>query len=195
MENISTGAQGVAVALEPSEADALDAVRVLLRYIGEDPTREGLADTPRRFLKMLRERTAPVVFNPTTFAGEAYDEMIVQDGIPFYSLCEHHMLPFFGTATVAYIPRDRIVGLSKLARLVDAQANALQNQERITTQIADRLSEFTGSQDVAVVLRARHMCMEMRGVKKPGTHTTTSRLRGVFRSESTARAELMALIK
>ena len=148
---------------------AEDLVRELLKELGEDPTREGLQDTPRRYVKFLREFLNPPAFNFTTFTNEGNDQMVVQGPIPFYSLCEHHMAPFFGHAFVAYIPDKKLVGLSKLARCVDLYANRLQNQERITTQVAARLQEELEPHGVAVLMRAQHLCMEMRGVKPPAT--------------------------
>lgn len=168
-------------------------VREMLKWIGDDPSREGLRDTPKRHAKFLKEFVSPEPFEFTTFANEGGDDMIVQTGIPFYSLCEHHLAPFFGTAAVAYIPRGRIVGLSKLARAVDWYSRRLQNQERITHQVAKRLEEELTPEGVAVVLKGRHLCMEMRGVKKPGTQTTTSRMTGAFFENPSARAEFLSL--
>lgn len=175
---------------------ATAAVRTLLRFIGED-FREGLEETPTRHVKFLQDFVKPEPFNFTTFKGEGYDQMIFQGDIPFYSLCEHHLLPFFGTGYIAYIPGedDRIVGLSKLARTLEYFSRRLQNQERITMQVAEFLANELKPKGVAVILKARHMCMEMRGIKKPGTYTTTVQLFGVFRDNEAARAELMALVK
>jgi len=174
---------------------AQEAVKLLLEALGEDTTREGLQDTPKRVAKFYREFLSPDEFNFTVFSSEGYDEMIVQKNIPFFSLCEHHMAPFFGTATVAYIPNGKIVGLSKLARAVQHYARRLQNQERITSQVANKLNEELQPQGVAVILTARHFCMEMRGVKTTNTQTTTSKLIGAFKDEHETRAELMSLIK
>ena len=179
-------------ATRPTMAQAEAAVRTLLRFVDADPDREGLRDTPRRYVKALVEMTTPKPFEMTTFDAEGHDEMVVQRGIPFQSLCEHHVLPFFGTATVAYIPNGRIVGLSKLTRTVELFARQLQNQERITAQIADHLMQHLDAQGVAVVLEARHLCMELRGVRVPGATTVTSALRGVFATDDAARAELLA---
>jgi GTP cyclohydrolase I len=165
----------------------------MLSQLGEDTLREGLAETPKRYVKFLREFLAPAQFNFTCFDAEGTDEMICQHGIPFYSLCEHHVAPFFGTATVAYIPDKKIVGLSKLARCVDFYANRLQNQERITTQIAERLQEELQPKGVAVFLKAEHLCMQMRGVKKHGAATSTVKLLGMFKENSTTRAEFLSL--
>lgn len=168
-------------------------VRLLLEAIGEDPNREGLAETPRRMAKMLMELCEREKFNFTTFESEGMKEMVVQTNIPMYSLCEHHVLPFMGTAAVAYIPNGKIVGLSKLARAVRYCARGLQNQERITKSVADLLEEHLKPIGVGVVIKARHLCMELRGVCAPNVYTTTSELRGVLLEEASARAEFLAL--
>lgn len=178
---------------EDSKRDAEDSVARLLEHFGEDVTREGLQETPKRFVKFFEEFLNPPKWNCTTFASEGYDEMIVQTNIPFHSLCEHHIAPFFGTGTIAYIPNKRIVGLSKLARTLETFSRRLQNQERITTQIADFLEEELEPLGIAVVLNAKHMCMEMRGVKKHNTWTTTSMMRGIFKTDSKARNEIMQI--
>lgn len=176
----------------------------LLNELGEDTNREGLKNTPIRVAKFYEEFLSPPVFEFTAFDNDGSSEMIIQSDISFHSLCEHHLVPFYGTACVAYIPGKRIVGLSKLARCVDSFARKLQNQERITKQIADALFEaltvrVEGHEQkiepigVAVVLRARHLCMEMRGVKKPGAVTTTSCLYGAFKDEPSCRAEFLSL--
>jgi GTP cyclohydrolase I len=167
----------------------------ILQYLGEDPNREGLRETPKRYIKFLREFLEPKEFNFTTFDAEGTDEMIIQTNIPFYSLCEHHVAPFFGTANVAYIPNDKIVGLSKLARCVDLYANRFQNQERITTQIAERLMEELTPKGVAVSMKAQHLCMCMRGVKKHDTWTTTSKMIGSFKDDMNCRNEFLSYIK
>ena len=167
----------------------------ILQYLGEDPNREGLKETPKRYIKFMKEFLAPKEFNFTSFDAEGTDEMIVQSNIPFYSLCEHHTAPFFGTAVVAYIPNGKIVGLSKLARTVDLYSNRFQNQERITTQIAERLQKELNPKGVAVSLKAQHLCMCMRGVKKHDTWTTTTKLIGVFKEDDKARAEFINYIK
>lgn len=167
----------------------------ILQYLGEDPTREGLKDTPKRYIKFMKEFLEPKEFNFTTFDAEGTDEMIIQTNIPFYSLCEHHTAPFFGYANVAYIPDGKIVGLSKLARTVDLYSNKFQNQERITTQIAERLNNELSPKGVAVTLKAQHLCMCMRGVKKHDTWTMTSKLLGAFKNDEKARAEFLNLIK
>jgi GTP cyclohydrolase I len=168
--------------------------KMILMSLGEDVTREGLRDTPKRYIKFLREFLEPKEFKFTTFDAEGTDEMIIQTNIPFYSLCEHHIAPFFGVAHVAYIPKDKIVGLSKLARTVDLYANRLQNQERITTQIAERLMEELDPLGVGVNMKAQHLCMCMRGVKKHDTWTSTSKLLGCFKQEPETRQEFLNLI-
>jgi len=163
--------------------------------IFDDAGREGLQDTPKRYLKFLKEFTNREEVNYTTFSSENYDQVIVMNEIPFYSLCEHHLAPFFGTASVAYLPDDKIVGLSKLARCVEYYASAFQNQERITMQVAERLMKELQPKGVMVKLTARHLCMEMRGVKKCGAGTTTSAMLGVFRDDASARNEVLNLLK
>jgi GTP cyclohydrolase IA len=172
-----------------------DNVTRLLQYFGEDVHREGLQDTPKRYVKFFKQFLTPQEWNFTTFSSEGYDEMIVQTNIPFYSLCEHHIAPFFGYGHIAYIPKDKIVGLSKLARTLDLFANRLQNQERITTQVAEYLEEKLQPKGVAVSLSAKHMCMEMRGVKKHDTWTTTTKLIGAFKKDEDARLEFFNSIK
>ena len=172
-----------------------DNVKRLLQYFGEDVTREGLLDTPKRFIKFFKEFLNPPNWNCTTFEGEGYDEMIVQTNIPFHSLCEHHIAPFFGYGHIAYIPNKRIVGLSKLARTLETFSRRLQNQERITTQVAEFLQDKLDPKGVAVVLTAKHMCMEMRGVKKHDTFTTTSKMIGKFKDELNPRNEFLNLIR
>lgn len=167
----------------------------ILEYLGEDTTREGLKETPKRYIKFLEEFLEPKEFNFTTFDAEGTDEMIIQTNIPFYSLCEHHIAPFFGVANVAYIPADKIVGLSKLARCVDLYSNRFQNQERITTQIAERLMKELNPLGVAVTLKAQHLCMCMRGVKKHDTWTMTSKMTGTFKTNLNCRTEFLNLIK
>tara|TARA_R110001632_G_scaffold96953_1_gene203353 strand:- start:1422 stop:2294 length:873 start_codon:yes stop_codon:yes gene_type:complete len=172
-----------------------DNVKRLLQYFGEDANREGLQDTPKRFIKFFKEFLNPPKWECTTFEGEGYDEMIVQTNIPFHSLCEHHIAPFFGTGTIAYIPNKRIVGLSKLARTLETYSRRLQNQERITMQVAEFLWEELQPKGVAVQLSAKHMCMEMRGVKKHDTYTTTTKLLGIFKKDPSARNEFLNAIK
>ena len=174
------------------------AVREILIAIGEDPDREGLKETPKRVARMYEEVLGGYNDSPENHLvlfTEKYDEMIIVRDIPIYSMCEHHMLPFFGKAHVAYIPGDnRVTGLSKLARIVDVYAKRLQLQERMTEQIADAIMEKLGAKGVMVVVEAQHLCMIMRGVKKPGSYTVTSSVKGVMRNEPT-RMEALFLIK
>lgn len=179
---------------EEQKQKAEQAIRDLLTAFNEDTNREGLQNTPKRVVKYYEEFLNPPEFEFTTFESEGFDQVILQKDIPFFSLCEHHMLVFFGMAHVAYIPNNRIVGLSKLARTVEMYSRRLQNQERITMQVAERLEKELDPKGVAVVLNARHMCMEMRGVKTHDTYTTTSKLTGVFLKEDSARSEIMSLI-
>lgn len=168
--------------------------KAILEHLGENPNREGLKETPKRYIKFMREFLKQKDFNFTTFDAEGTDEMIIQRNIPFYSLCEHHIAPFFGFADIAYIPDKKIVGLSKLARCLDLYANRFQNQERITSQIAERLQEELNPLGVAVHLKAQHLCMAMRGVKKHDTWTSTSKLIGAFKESQSARNEFLQLI-
>lgn len=173
----------------------IKALRELLKSYGEDPSREGLQETPHRYLKFLDEFLNPPAFTMTTFQNEGYDEMIIEKNIPFYSLCEHHTLPFFGHATIAYIPENKIVGLSKIARTLETFSRRLQNQERITNDIAEFLTKELKPKGVAVSLFARHMCMEMRGVKKNNVQTQTTALRGLFKNDKQLRNEFMSINK
>jgi GTP cyclohydrolase IA len=188
-------------------ADGFDAqkveegVQLILEGIGEDPGRQGLKDTPRRVTEMYREIFAGLHEDPEAVVDAVFDvghdEMIMVRDIPLYSLCEHHLVPFSGKAHVAYVPNEdgRITGLSKLARLVDVLAKRPQVQERLTTEIAEVLERTLKPRGVFVVIEAEHLCMSMRGVKKPGSVTVTSAVRGVFRSDPRTRAEAMSLIK
>jgi GTP cyclohydrolase I len=175
--------------------------RELLEQLGEDPTREGLRETPSRVAKAFVEWTSGYNQDPAAIlkcfeeAAEKYDEMVFQGNIEFYSLCEHHLAPFFGTAYIAYIPNGRVVGLSKLPRLVDVFARRLQVQERMTRQIAEALNDHLEPLGVAVVLRARHLCMESRGIRRSGALTTTSAVLGVFRDRPEVRAEFFSLAR
>ncbi|HHV95307.1 MAG TPA: GTP cyclohydrolase I FolE [Clostridiaceae bacterium] len=176
------------------------AVREFLLAIGEDPDREGLRETPDRVARMCEEIFAGMDQNPRDlikiFQEDGHEEMIMVKDIPLYSVCEHHLLPFIGVAHVVYIPnKGRIIGLSKLARIVDTLARRPQIQERLTSEIADILMETVKPHGVAVVVEAEHLCMTMRGVKKPGSKTVTSALRGIVRTEAKTRAEVMALIR
>jgi GTP cyclohydrolase I len=176
------------------------AVRLILEGIGDDPEREGVRDTPRRVADMYQEIFAGVGVDPTPIPevvpGANFDEMIMVKDIPLQSLCEHHLLPFNGRAHVAYIPNKdgRITGLSKIARVVDVLSKRPQVQERLTTEIADTLEQALEPRGVFVVIEAEHLCMTMRGVKKPGSLTVTSAVRGLFRSDERTRQEAISLI-
>jgi GTP cyclohydrolase I len=173
---------------------------VLLKEIGEDPTRGGLAKTPGRVAEALRFFTRGYEQNPQEVLGEAlfdvsYDEMVLVKDIEFYSLCEHHLLPFMGRAHVAYIPNGKVLGLSKIPRLVEMFARRLQVQERLTVEIADTIEKELNPRGVAVVIEAIHLCMMMRGVEQQNSFAITSSLKGVFQSDSKTRAEFMELIR
>ncbi len=175
------------------------AVRELIEAIGEDPEREGLRDTPRRIAGMYAEIFSGVGCDPAqvldvTFE-ENHQEMVILRDIPFYSVCEHHFLPFHGVAHVGYIPRGRILGISKVARVVEVLARRPQLQERLTGQIADTLMNSLQPRGVAVVIEAEHLCMTMRGIKKPGSTVVTSANRGIFRDRAMTREEFMSLIR
>jgi len=178
----------------------LQMVRDLLTYIGEDPDREGLLETPTRFLKAWAEYTRGYREKPEDIlksfedGAERVDEMVIVRDIPVYSLCEHHLAPFFGRAHVGYVPDKRILGLSKISRLVEIFGRRLQVQERLTNQIADALDENLQPLGVAVVIECRHMCMESRGVRHTGTSTVTSALRGSIKANADTRREFLSLI-
>ena len=178
----------------------LDIVRSLLSYIGEDPDREGLQETPARFLKAWEEYTRGYREKPEEIlksfedGAQSVDEMVIVRDIPVYSLCEHHLAPFFGKAYVGYVPDKRILGLSKISRLVEIFGRRLQVQERLTNQIADALDTHLQPLGVAVVIECRHMCMESRGVRHTGTATVTSALRGSIKSNADTRREFLSLI-
>lgn len=175
-------------------------VRLILEGVGEDPDREGLLDTPARVARMYEEVFAGLSQDPHALFekmfNEGHQEMVIVKDIPFYSMCEHHLVPFFGKAHVAYIPNKdgRVCGISKLARLVDLYAKRPQVQERLTSQVADTLVEEIHPDGVLVVIEAEHMCMTMRGVKKPGSMTTTSAVRGTLKSSDISRKEALQLI-
>jgi len=176
------------------------AVRDILEAVGDNPKRADLLETPKRVAEMYEEILDGIKKDPAkeleVLLSEGHDEVVLLKDIPLYSLCEHHLLPFIGKAHVAYIPQgSRVTGLSKIARVVDTLAKRLQVQERLTTQIADIIMKKLKPKGVMVVIEAEHLCMTMRGVKKPGTVTVTSAVRGVFRSNSKTRAETLALIK
>jgi GTP cyclohydrolase IA len=175
-------------------------VRELLRLLGDDPDREGLLETPARYVRALEEQFAGYGQNPAEYLErtfeevQGYDELVLVSDIEVYSHCEHHVVPFVGKAHVGYIPNGKVVGLSKLARVVDVFAKRLQVQEKLTAQIAHAIEETLHPQGVAVVLQCQHFCMCYRGVRKPGSWTTTSRLRGIFLKDSAARMELLTLL-
>ncbi|MDX6656715.1 MAG: cyclohydrolase [Solirubrobacteraceae bacterium] len=193
-----------AVATEPSSTSlprqidlpaAELAARDLLSALGADLADESLADTPRRVAASLAELLTPISFEPTTFPNEGYDEMVVARDIPFHSLCMHHLLPFHGVAHVAYVPGERIIGLSKLGRVVEMYARDLQVQERLTVQVADWLQDALAPRGVGIVLEAEHMCMALRGVCKPGSRTVTSALHGLVRDDPRTRQEFLSLVR
>ncbi len=176
------------------------AVNEIIAAIGEDGTREGLAETPRRIAEMYDEVFEGVEQNPlqvlgVTFDSNGHQEMVILKEIPFYSMCEHHFLPFHGVAHVGYIPKERLAGVSKIARVVEVLARRPQMQERLTSQIADTLMEGLQPIGVAVVIEAEHLCMTMRGVKKPGSRLVTSANRGTFRRDPATRAEFFSLVR
>ncbi len=175
------------------------ATRELLAAIGEDPQREGLRDTPARIARMYAEIFAGLYMDPAHYLqtqfDEGHDEMVILRDIPFYSVCEHHLVPFHGVAHVGYIPEGKVVGLSKLARVVDGFAKRPQLQERLTAQIADALMAALEPDGVAVVIECEHLCLTMRGVRKPGSKMVTSAVRGQFKQSPVTRAEFFALVK
>lgn len=185
-----------------TENQILDAKVLIARqlsYIGENPNREGLANTPTRVVKMWSEIYSGYDQKPedlfTSFAADSYDQIVLLKDIELYSMCEHHMLPFFGKAHVAYVPNKKVIGISKLARLVDMYARRLQIQERIGMQVTAALSKFLNCHGSACIIEATHMCMKMRGVEKQNSIMTTSSMKGVFMDKPEARNELMQLIK
>lgn len=184
----------------PTRAEAEEAVRTLLRWTGDDPSRDGLAETPARVVRAWEEYTAGYALDPeailmkTFEETEGYDEMIVLRGIRLESHCEHHLAPIVGRAWVAYIPNGRVVGISKLARVVGAFAKRLQIQEKMTAQIANTIEQVLQPQGVGVVIKAEHHCMTTRGVMKPGTDLVTSRMLGVFRDSAITRQEFLTMV-
>jgi GTP cyclohydrolase I len=184
----------------PTREQAEDAVRTLIRWAGDDPEREGLIQTPARVARAYREffsgyESDPMQILATTFSEvDGYDEMVVLKDIRFESYCEHHMVPIIGRAHVAYLPEHRVVGISKLARLVDVYAKRLQIQEKMTVQIADALNTVLQPKGVAVILEAAHQCMSTRGVHKPGASLVTSRMLGAFRDDPSTRREFLSIV-
>ncbi|MCA8869826.1 MAG: GTP cyclohydrolase I FolE [Rhodobacteraceae bacterium] len=197
---IETEHEDISLVIKPTRAEAEEAVRTLLRWAGDDPKREGLLDTPSRVTKAYGQwfrgyNEDPVEMLQRTFEEVAgYDEMVVLSGIRFESYCEHHMAPIIGKAHVGYIPTDRVVGISKLARVVDAYAKRLQVQEKMNAQIANTLYEVLKPKGVAVVLEGEHHCMSTRGVYKPGVSMITSAMLGEFKTDRETRREFMARI-
>jgi len=176
------------------------AVAEIIKAIGEDPARDGLVDTPRRVAEMYRELFSGMESDPREELKVGYElgyhEMVIMRGIPFYSMCEHHLLPFFGTVDIGYIPNaeGRVVGISKLARVVECISRRPQIQERMVTDIAEAINDALKPDGVAVVIEAEHLCMVMRGIKKPGAKVITSALRGIFHRRAASRAEFLSLI-
>jgi len=191
-----------AVTEAPSLASASteDLYRELLVRIGEDPTRDGLLKTPERMDKAMQFLTRGYTQNLNSVLHDAlfdveYDEMVIVKDVEFFSMCEHHLLPFFGKAHVAYVPNGKVIGLSKIPRLVDVFARRLQVQERLTTDIADAIDQAIRPQGVAVILEAQHLCMMMRGVEKQHSATVTSAMRGVFKTQQQTRSEFLSLVR
>jgi GTP cyclohydrolase I len=190
-------------ASEPITAASLttqELYREILLRIGEDPTRDGLVDTPERMEKSMAFLTRGYAMDVSTVLHEAlfdvdYDEMVIVKDIEFFSMCEHHLLPFFGKAHIAYVPNGKVIGLSKIPRVVDVFARRLQVQERLTTQIADAISAAINPQGVAVIMEAQHLCMMMRGVEKQHSATVTSAMLGVFKTQLQTRNEFLSLIR
>jgi len=186
--------------LETPQESIANLVRRMLTVLGEDPNREGLRKTPERFERALKFLTSGYhqsldsVLNGATFSVH-YDEMVVVKDIEFFSLCEHHLLPFFGKAHVAYLPSQKVLGLSKIARLVNMYARRLQIQERMTSQIADAIAEKISPEGVGVIIEARHLCMQMRGVEKQHGQAVTSAMRGAFRHNKQTRDEFLSLVR
>ncbi len=185
----------------PSRNDAEAAVRTLLAYIGDNPTREGLLDTPKRVVSAFEElysgyRESPAEVLDRTFAEMGtYDDFVLVRNIPFHSHCEHHMMPFYGRAHVAYMPVERVVGLSKLARLIDVYAHRLQTQEHLTSQVVTAIDEVLRPHGVAVMVEAEHTCMSLRGVEKHGSSTVTTKFTGLFRDDPSQQVRFISLLR
>ena len=198
--HVSRGYQGH-VNTKPTREEAEAAVRVLLRWAGDDPAREGLLDTPKRVVKAYEElfqgyRKDPAEILSTVFEDvEGYDDMVLVKDIPFTSHCEHHMVPFVGKAHIGYFPAEGVVGLSKLARVVEVYARRLQTQETMTAQITDAIDTALKPRGIAVLIEAEHMCMSMRGVQKQGASTITTRFTGVFRDDPAEQVRFMSMVR
>jgi GTP cyclohydrolase IA len=185
----------------PSRGEAEAAVRTLLAYIGDNPDREGLVDTPKRFVNAYEElfggyNESPAEVLDRTFSEiDTYDDLVLVRDIPFYSHCEHHVMPFVGKAHIAYLPVGSVVGLSKMARLIDVYARRLQTQEHLTSQVATAIDEILKPRGVAVMMEAEHTCMSMRGVTKPGSSTVTTKFTGMFKNNPEEQARFMMLVR
>ncbi|EEA03983.1 GTP cyclohydrolase I [Burkholderia sp. H160] len=200
MNKRDNGIGAAEASVRPTRDQAEEAVRTLIRWAGDNPEREGLIQTPARVARAYREffsgyESDPMQILATTFSEvDGYDEMVVLKDIRFESYCEHHMVPIIGRAHVAYLPEHRVVGISKLARLVDVYAKRLQIQEKMTVQIADALNTVLQPKGVAVILEAAHQCMSTRGVHKPGASLVTSRMLGAFRDDPSTRREFLSIV-
>jgi len=194
-------AEAEMVVPRPSRSEAEAAVRTLIAYVGDNPDREGLRDTPKRVISAYEELYSgycedPVEVLDRTFAEMGtYDDLVLVRNIPFHSHCEHHMMPFYGRAHVAYLPIERVVGLSKLARLIDVYARRLQTQEHLTSQVVTAIDEVLKPRGVAVMVEAEHTCMSLRGVEKHGATTVTTQFTGLFRDDPARQARFMTLVK
>ncbi|MVA97602.1 GTP cyclohydrolase I FolE [Nitratireductor sp. CAU 1489] len=198
---VKSFAKSVMTADRPSQAEAEDAVRTLLRWIGENPDREGLLDTPQRVAKAYREMFSGYERDPADELGRTFeevagfDDMVIERDVYFHSHCEHHMVPIIGKAHIGYLPDGRVVGLSKLARVVDIFAQRLQTQEAMTAQIASTIQDILNPRGVAVIVEAEHMCMAMRGIRKQGATTLTSTFTGIFKDSPDEQARFFTLLR
>jgi len=200
IQPISKAVSAISAGPKPSQQEAEDAFRLVLRWIGEDTYRDGLKETPARLVRAFREyfsgydQDPAQILHKTFEEVDGYDEMIVLRGIPFESHCEHHVAPIIGRAWVAYVPDRRVVGISKLARVIEAFAKRLQIQERLTSQVANTINDVLKPQGVAVVIKAQHHCMMSRGIQKQGTDLVTSRMLGCFRDNAMTRGEFLSTV-
>ena len=197
---IDMGAQTASEIMSAASLTTQELYRELLVRIGEDPTRDGLLNTPERMEKSMAFLTRGYTMDIKTVLHEAlfdvdYDEMVIVRDVEFFSMCEHHLLPFFGKAHIAYVPNGKVIGLSKIPRLVDVFARRLQVQERLTTEVADAITDAIDPQGVAVIMEAQHLCMMMRGVEKQHSATVTSAMRGVFKTQLQTRNEFLSLVR